>query len=178
MPGRLKQLPSVQIWRTGGPWLQIIFHRDYCFYLRYKICKGGKIYTQSWLHDSEGLKAFLFQNPCFCCQDFLSILEGKVLLIYWIKLNSIWHLDLLKIWYLMEFIDGGCWIQWTNISLLAYLNVSISISTCENEIVWERVYGNNIWHVHSLFSTYFHKFSMIAYENNLTLSSVIGIAYT
>jgi len=32
-----------------------------------------------------------------------------------------------------------------------------------------RVYGNNLWHVHKLFSAYFHTHLGIAYENCLTL---------
>jgi hypothetical protein len=32
---------------------------------------------------------------------------------------------------------------------------------------WESIHGNNLGHVHKLFSTYFRKLFKVAYENNL-----------
>lgn len=43
---------------------------------------------------------------------------------------------------------------------MAYLSLSTDMSTCD--IVWE-----NLWHFDKVFSAYFHKLSMVTYENNL-----------
>jgi len=52
-------------------------------------------------------------------------------------------------------------------------------TACLNWIIWAyllawvlvrlfwRAYGNNLWHIHKLFSAYFCSFYRIAYENNL-----------
>ena len=50
---------------------------------------------------------------------------------------------------------------------LSCLNLSTDISFVR---LFGRTYENNLWHVHKLFSTYFHKFSKKVYENNFWLT--------
>jgi len=52
---------------------------------------------------------------------------------------------------------------------LTYLSLCTGVNDALVRILFGSAYGNSLWHVHKLFSAYFHELYNSLHENNLTL---------